>query len=153
MVNLNRTFFAGYNQEYDHLTVQITIQRRPTFLLRLISWPGFILMLLTLFVFRLPPAAVERLVICSFLLVCQFILLAIFAFHLPKRRGFTWPWMGRMILYDIFSTSVLLVFCIIIRLMTDKKHFSSQGLPAKVRSVRLEKEKKKTFLSIFENIF
>lgn len=53
-------FFAGFDRSYDQILIEFNIQRRSSYFLRLISWPGFILILLTLPIFFLPPTASER---------------------------------------------------------------------------------------------
>jgi hypothetical protein len=55
-------FFAGFDSSYDQITIQFNIRRRSTYFIRLINWPGAILMLLTLSLFFLPPAACERII-------------------------------------------------------------------------------------------
>lgn len=53
-------YFAGFTSNYDQVLIEFTIQRRSSYFLRLISWPGSILVLLTLVIFFLPPTASER---------------------------------------------------------------------------------------------
>ncbi len=55
-------YFAGFDQNYDQILIEFSIHRRPTYFLRLISWPGLILILLTLTIFFLPPSAFERII-------------------------------------------------------------------------------------------
>lgn len=53
-------FFAGFDRSYDQISINFDIHRRSTYFLRLVNWPGSILMLLTLTLFFLPPSAPER---------------------------------------------------------------------------------------------
>lgn len=53
-------FFPGFEKSYDQVSIDIIIHRRPTYLMRLIYWPGMILMILTLGIFFIPPSASER---------------------------------------------------------------------------------------------
>lgn len=62
-------------------------------------------------------------------------LLAIFAFYIPKRLGTKWPWMGRTIFYDICLTAVTLVFSVFIRMLANEKHYTAERPPIKIRSV------------------
>jgi hypothetical protein len=55
-------FFAGFDQNYDQILIEFNIHRRSTYFIRLISWPGSILILLTLTIFFLPPSAFERII-------------------------------------------------------------------------------------------
>ncbi|CAF0875904.1 unnamed protein product [Adineta steineri] len=128
------TFFAGFARTYDQIIMNFMIHRRSTYFLRLINWPSSILILLTLTIFLLPPSASERIIYGILILICQFILLTIFAFYVPKRLGSTWPWMGRTIFYDICLTAMTLVFSVFVRLLSDGKHYSSERPPARIRS-------------------
>lgn len=53
-------FFAGFDRSYDQIQIELNIKRRSSYFIRLISWPGSILILLTLAIFFLPPTASER---------------------------------------------------------------------------------------------
>jgi hypothetical protein len=55
-------FFAGFDRSYDQISIEFNIHRRSTYFIRLLSWPGFILILLTLTIFFLPPPAFERII-------------------------------------------------------------------------------------------
>jgi len=55
-------FFAGFDGNYDQISIEFNIHRRSTYFIRLISWPGSILILLTLTIFFLPPSAFERII-------------------------------------------------------------------------------------------
>jgi hypothetical protein len=55
-------FFAGFDRSYDQISMQFNIHRRSTYFIRLINWPGSILILLTLTIFFLPPTASERII-------------------------------------------------------------------------------------------
>ena len=55
-------FFAGFDRNYDQITIDLIIHRRSTYFIRLISWPGAILILLTLTTFFLPPNTFERII-------------------------------------------------------------------------------------------
>ncbi|CAF1637892.1 unnamed protein product, partial [Adineta ricciae] len=128
-------YFAGFDRSYDQISINFDIHRRSTYFLRLVNWPGSILMLLTLTIFFLPPSAPERIVYSSILLVCQFLLLIMFAFYVPKRLGTTWPWMGRTIFYDICLTGMTLVFSVLVRMLSDEKYFASERPSIKIRNV------------------
>ncbi|CAF0923721.1 unnamed protein product [Adineta ricciae] len=127
-------YFAGFDRSYDQISINFDIHRRSTYFLRLVNWPGSILMLLTLTIFFLPPSAPERIVYSSILLVCQFLLLIMFAFYVPKRLGTTWPWMGRTIFYDICLTGMTLVFSVLVRMLSDEKYFASERPSIKIRN-------------------
>jgi hypothetical protein len=152
IVEQKLAYFAGFNRDYDQVSLEFTIHRRSTYFIRLINWPSTILILLTLTIFFLPPSASERIVygkkqsllffqyflkniLGSLILICQFVLLIIFAFHIPKRLGTTWPWMGRTIFYDICLTAMTLVFSVITRMLADVKHYSLERPPMKIRTV------------------
>ncbi|CAF3365085.1 unnamed protein product [Rotaria sp. Silwood1] len=128
-------FFAGFERSYDQISIHINIHRRSEYFIRLINLPGAILMLLTLTIFFLPPSASERIIYGSLLLICQFILLIIFAFHIPKRLGASWPWMGNAIFYDICLTAIVLVFSVMTRMLSDGNHYSIEKPSTKLRSV------------------
>ncbi|UJR28269.1 hypothetical protein I4U23_009519 [Adineta vaga] len=53
-------YFAGFDRSYDQISIDLGIHRRSTYFIRLINWPGSILMLLTITIFFLPPTAPER---------------------------------------------------------------------------------------------
>jgi hypothetical protein len=55
-------FFAGFDRSYDQISIEFNIHRRSTYFIRLLSWPGSILILLTLTIFFLPPSASERII-------------------------------------------------------------------------------------------
>lgn len=79
----------------------------------------------------------------SLSLLGQLVLLAIFAFHVPKRLGTQWPWMGRMILYDIMLTTGSLVFSVTLRALADGNHYSTRRPSIRIRRVRVQKERKR----------
>ena len=60
-VDKKRIFFAGFDRNYDEISIELTIHRHSKYYLRLINWPASILALLTLTIFFLPPSAFERL--------------------------------------------------------------------------------------------
>lgn len=152
-ISQKSVFFAGFDGNYDQILIEFNIQRRSTYFIRLISWPGSILMLLTLTIFFLPPTAFERIIYGKpihqtffstshsrslsggILLFCQLILLAMFSLHIPKRLGTKWPWMGRTIFYDICLTAMALVFSVFVRVLSEKKHYKIERPPMKIRSV------------------
>jgi hypothetical protein len=150
-IDQKMVFFAGFDRNYDQILIEFNIHRRSTYFIRLISWPGSILILLTLTIFFLPPSAFERIIygqsffffkfilnlsiLGGLLLVCQFILLAIFAFYIPKRLGTRWPWMGRTIFYDICLTAMTLAFSVFVRILSDGKHYTTKRPPTKIRTV------------------
>ena len=78
----------------------------------------------------------------SLSLMGQFVLLAIFAFHVPKRLGTEWPWMGRMIFYDILLTTGSLVFSVTLRALADGTHYSTRRPSIRIRRVRVQMEEK-----------
>ena len=61
-IQRNTTFFPGFDRSYDQISIEFTIQRRSTFFIHLISWPGLVLIFLTLTTFFLPPTAFERII-------------------------------------------------------------------------------------------
>lgn len=61
-IEKQRIFFAGYDSTYEQISMEINIHRRATYFIRLLSWPGAILMLLTLTIFLLPPSSFERII-------------------------------------------------------------------------------------------
>ncbi|CAF4096183.1 unnamed protein product [Rotaria sp. Silwood2] len=128
-------FFAGFDRSYDQISIQINIHRRSTYFIRLINWPGTILIFLTLTIFFLPPSASERISYGALLLICQFILLIIFAFHVPKRLAASWPWMGHAIFYDICLTTLVLVFSVLTRMLSDGKNYIIERPSMKIRTV------------------
>jgi hypothetical protein len=151
-INQKTVFFAGFDRNYDQISIEFNIRRRATYFIRLISWPASILLLLTLTLFFLPPSACERIIYGKneftylriifllsisggLLLLCQFILLAIFAFYIPKRLGTTWPWMGRTIFYNICLTTMALIFSVLVRMLSNGKHYSAERPPIKIRTV------------------
>ena len=69
------------------------------------------------------------------LLVCQFILLAIFAFSIPKNLNTTWPRMARTIFYDICLTGMVLIFSGIVRMLAEGKHYTTERPPTRIRNV------------------
>ncbi|CAF0809790.1 unnamed protein product [Rotaria sordida] len=134
-VNQKVTFFAGFDRSYDQISIQLNIHRRPTYFVRLINWPGVILIFLTLTIFFLPPSASERICYGVLLLICQFILLIIFAYYVPKRLGTSWPLMGYTIFYDICLTSMVLALSVLTRMLVDGKHYSIERPSNKIRTV------------------
>ncbi|CAF4142849.1 unnamed protein product, partial [Rotaria magnacalcarata] len=134
-VDQKPVFFAGFERSYDQISIHITIHRRSEYFIYLINWPGTCLMMLTLTLFCLPPSAFERLCYGALLLVCQFILLIVFVFHLPKRLGTSWPLMGHVIFYDIMLTGFVLVCSVITRMISDGNTYSTEKPPNKMRSI------------------
>ena len=61
-IDQKTVFFAGFDRNYDQISMEFSIHRRSTYFIRLISWPGSILILLTVTIFFLPPCAFERVI-------------------------------------------------------------------------------------------
>jgi hypothetical protein len=47
--------------------------------------------------------------------------------------------MGRTIFYDICLTALAIIFSIVVRVLSDGKHYSKQRPPIKIRSVCIQK--------------
>lgn len=89
----------------------------------------------------------------SLSLLGQFVLLAIFAFHVPKRLGTEWPWMGRMIFYDILLTAGSLIFSVMLRTLADGTHYSTRRPSIRIRRVRGQMRRRIDSAEREENLF
>lgn len=70
-------------------------------------------------------------------MLCQMILLLAFTLHLPRNIGWSWPWLGKILVYDIFLIGLILLFSIVIRALTSNKNQLTQPVPNKMRNVKM----------------
>ncbi|CAF0786256.1 unnamed protein product [Didymodactylos carnosus] len=125
--------YPGSTTIYDMIVIELDINRRSTYFIHLINWPGFLLALLSLTIFLLPPRASERTVLGVLLVIGQILLFSIFARYIPKRLASNWGWMGRTIFYDMAITVLAIISSVIVRFLSDK-HYCNERPSLKIRA-------------------